>query len=325
VYSGYGSFTINLTDKYGLVTGMRYEKTSIKGYFQSSDNEFKNDYDNLLPSITLSRKVNMFSNLKLSYTKRIQRPSLRYINPYTNQEDRNNISYGNPQISPEVSNNFELSYSTFVKGLVLNGSTYYRQTKDVIQNILFVDASGISKTTFENVGLDKSLGFNLFSAGTFMKILQLRGNVDVRFINVSGVVSGVEAKNNGTEFNANVGSTLTLPAGFKMEVFGMLRSPRVTLQGTQATFWMYNLGLQKEVFQKRGSIGIRISNLFNKNLNFKSELEGAGFRQYSNFEFPFRSYSASFSYRFGKLDFKSNERKNKVNNNDQKASEERNF
>ncbi len=325
VYSAYTSLTWSFADVYGLVAGMRYERTNIIGNYLVSDTEFTNDYDNLLPSIILSRKMNQFSNIRLSYNKRIQRPSLRFINPYVNQEDRNNISFGNPEISPELTDNVELAYNTFVKGVVMNGSIYYRHTEGIIQNILSVDAAGISRTTFDNVGNDNSVGLNFFVSGTLKKIFQLRGNVDIRRVDVSGIVAGKDASNQGFEFNGNVGSTLTLPWDMKMEVFAMLRSPRVTLQGSQATFWMYNLGLQKDIFGKRGSVGIRIANLFHKSLNFSSDLSGNGFRQYSNFEFPFRSYSASFSYRFGKLDFKSKERRSKVNNNDQKAGEERNF
>lgn len=325
VYSGYGSITATFSKVYGLVAGIRYEKTSINGDYLKSDTEFSNDYDNILPSIILTRKMGQFSSLKLSYNKRIQRPSLRFINPYVNQEDRNNISFGNPQVGPEVSDNVELNYSTFVKGLVFNSSVYYRRTNDVIQNIITVGSDGVSRTTFDNVGVDNSVGVNLFATGTIKKILQLRGNVDLRRVDLNGFVGGYRAENTGYEVNTNIGSTLTLPYDFKMELFAMIRSPRVTLQGTQATFWMYNLGLQKDVFSKRGSIGVRIGNLFHKSLNFKSDLSGEGFRQYSNFEMPFRSYSASFSYRFGKLDFRAKDRKSKVNNNDQKSSEERNF
>ncbi len=273
----------------------------------------------------LSRKLNMFTNLRLSYNKRIQHPSLTFINPYSNQEDRQNISFGNPELSPEISNNFELGYSSYIKGVVISSNAFFRQTNDIIQNVVTVDAAGVSRTTYDNVGTDKSFGANIFLSGTVKKIFQMRGYIELRQVNVDGFISGKEASNSGLTYLAHVGSTITLPWDLRAEVFTMLRSPQITLQGTQSDFWMYNLGLQKNVFGKRGSIGVRIANLFHKSIEFGSDYSGEGFSQSWKFDYPFRSYSASFSYKFGKLDFKQKERKNKVNNTDQKVLEENNF
>jgi outer membrane receptor protein involved in Fe transport len=326
VYAGYASLNTNFAEKFGLIAGARYERTEISGDYKFDETEFANDYWNLLPSAIFSYKTNQFSSARLSYNQRIQRPSLRFINPYTDQQDRNNISFGNPSLDPELSHNFEAGYSTFLKGVVLNGSLYHRLTNDVIESITRVDETeGFSFTTFDNVGKSKAYGISLFGSGTVKKIWQLRGNVDVRRLEITANRPDLTQSNTGYEYNANVSSTVSLPGKIKIELWSMLRSPRVTLQGTQATFWMYSLGAQKEVFGKRGSIGIRIANLFHRALNFDTKLEGEGFFQNSFFEYPFRSYGLSFNYRFGKLDFKDKEHKSKVKNTDQKEGGENNF
>ena len=77
VIAGYLSFNAELTKKYSLTAGARYEHTTYGGNFDSGEvQEFSDDYDNFLPSIILSRKLKGFSSIKVSYNKRIQRPSL---------------------------------------------------------------------------------------------------------------------------------------------------------------------------------------------------------------------------------------------------------
>ncbi len=326
VYAGYASMNVNFARNYGLIAGVRYEQTEITGDYKFDETKFATDYANWLPSVILSRKLSQFSSLKTSYNMRIQRPSLRFINPYEDQQDRNNRSFGNPEVKPEITNNYELGYNTFLKGIVLNASLYYRHTTDVIESILKVDETeGFSYTTFDNIGKENSIGLSLFGSVTIEKIWQIRGSFDIRRAALESNLPDLNQSNTGYEYNSHLSSTISLPAGMKVEIFGMFRNPRVTLQGSQATFWMYSLGIQKDLFKKRGSVGLRIANLFNRALNFDSELRGADFYQNSYFEYPFRSYGLSFNYRFGKLDFKTKVRKSKVKNDDQKSGGEQNF
>ena len=325
VYASYLSLTATLSDKYSLLTGLRFEQTDINGNFKFNENTFSNSYSNLLPNATIMRKLAGFSSVKLSYNQRIQRPSLRFINPFVDQQDPNSITFGNPQVKPELSHNFETGYNTYIKGVVLNASLYYRHTTDVIQQILTVDS--VSITTYDNSGTDNSLGFSLFGSGTVKEVWELRGNMDLRRASLKGRINGFEAKNTGYELNSFVNSTFILTKKTRIELFGMFRTPRITLQGTQATFWMYSLGFQQELFGKRGSLGLRITNPFHRALHFDSDFEGDGFYQTSKFEYPFRSYALSFRYKFGKLDFKSKERKSRVKNDDLKGDggNEQNF
>ena len=61
---------------------------------------------------------------------------------------------------------------------------------------------------------------------------------------------------------------------------------------------------KKEIWKKRGAIGIRMVEPFNRTKSFITDLEGDTFSQMSEFKLPFRSFGLNFSYKFGKLDFK---------------------
>jgi outer membrane receptor protein involved in Fe transport len=316
VYAGYGSFRINFNKSLGLVAGARYEYTDIKGDFRDFESPFSNNYSNVLPSIILSKKVKKFNTLKLSYNQRIQRPSLRYINPFVNNEDDRNISFGNPELEPEISHQYEVGYTTFSKGNVVNASFYYRRTKDVIESILEVSDAGVSITSFSNLGTRNSFGMNLFGSYKVKKALVLRGGIDIYSFDIKGTFNGVELANTGINYSARIIGTLNLPKEWKVETFGLLNSPRITVQGKLPSFSMLNLGVRKDIWQKKGSIGLTITSPFSEDIAFKTELEGDDFFQSNEFTRPFRSIGINFRYRFGKLEFK--QRRSKIRNDDMK-------
>ncbi|MCB0548615.1 MAG: TonB-dependent receptor [Phaeodactylibacter sp.] len=318
VYSAYLSFNIKMGENYGLVAGARYEFTDIGGEYASDAASFTNDYGNFLPSIILSRKLKNFSTLKVSYARRIQRPSLFFVNPYTDLNDPRNITVGNPVLSPELTDQYELSYGAFVKGFSINASLFYRFTDDVIQSFLFdVDEAGASRSTFLNIGKNHSYGVNFFTSVTIAKIWTLRGGANIFTFNTERNQNGEQLSNDALLFNGNINSTIDFGKGYKFEMFGFYRAPRQTIQGKNASFSLLSIGFLKE-FNKRASLGINITEPFFNYKEFPSELEGEDFYQRSNNAILFRSFGLTFNYRFGKLDFRQQRRRTRIENDDLK-------
>ncbi len=319
VYAGYASFTFNLPKDFGIIAGARYEHTSIGGEFESQINPFDNSYDNILPSVIVSKKTNMFSTLKLSYNQRIQRPSLFYINPYRNDIDRRNVSQGNPKLEPELVHQVELGYNTYLKGLVLSASVYYRHTEDLIEAIVQVNDLGVAESIYQNIGINNSIGFNTFVSKTFNKKFTIRGNLSLFTYNAESRLENYNLTNNGIQYNFFGSCSYIFKKGWKAEGFGFYKAPTRTLQGDRTSFWMTSVGVQKEFWDKRASLGIRIVDPFNRTKNFRTELTGEDFYQRSDFRIPFRSFGLNFRYTFGKLDFKAKTSRSKIKNDDQKS------
>lgn len=330
VYAGYSTFGFTLAKKYGVKAGVRFEGTSINGSANSASviQPIDNDYHNVTPSFVVSRSFKNFQTVKFSYNQRIQRPSLFYLNPFRNSSDPLNASEGNPQLSPEISDNFELNYSTFIKTTIINASVYYRKTSDVIESVVsnYTTESGKpgSLTTYQNVGANNSFGFNFFGSINPVKPLTLRANLNVNSydIKLNSQNEGIAGQGDKTYFmyNAFASATYLFPKGFTLETFLITNSPRRTFQGKNPSFNMWNLGVKKELFNKKGSVGISIIDPFNERKNFKTEINTADFSQRSNFSIPFRSVGVNFSWRFGSLKV-SNKPKRGVKNDDLKQGE----
>ncbi len=334
VYAAYASLGFTLGKVYTIKAGARYEGTDINGAMVgSSTGAFNSNYSNFVPSVVISRSFKNYSTLKLSYNQRIQRPGQFYLNPFRNSADVFNQQEGNPSLSPELSHNFELNYSMFVKTTVINGSVYYRRTNDIIESIVRPTTytnpqTGVTQTvslmTFDNVGHNNSVGFNGFIQVNPVKALTLRTNFNVFTYSINTNNSFASANANDEvylQYNAFIMGSYNFPKGLVFETFLITNAPRRTAQGKNPSFNMWNLGLKKELFKKKGSVGLTVIDPFNENKNFKQQMTSPLFTQSSNFSVPFRSFGASFSYRFGTLKAAA-PRKKGVTNDDVKQGEQ---
>ncbi|MDG2139225.1 MAG: TonB-dependent receptor [Flavobacteriales bacterium] len=322
INSFYISSNINLANDYSIKAGARAELTYFNGdWDNNSQVPFSDDYKNYLPSLTLSKKLDMGKSLKLSYNSRISRPRSSYINTNTNITDNKNITIGNPELNPSTTQQLEFGYNSFGRKYQGSYYIYYKQSNDLIESFLSVQ-NDTSITTYQNIGSSTRYGFNYYGSIKFNNLTLRTGfNLysyqaeDNRFSN---------DERSAFLYNYNFGITLKMKNNWKAEGFGFMRSPSQTLQGSSTSFSMMSFGIKKEFKNKRGSLGLRIIEPFAKNGEkiWTTELSGANFNQVSERTTLFTSIGISFKYTFGKLNFKSNSKKSKINNDD--VSEESN-
>lgn len=320
VYSGYASVNFTLAKKYSFITGLRYEKTEIGGFFdKAKDLNFSGlGYDNLLPNITISRTLSGFRTLKASYSQRIQRPSLQNINPFNNNADFINRTIGNPMLAPELVHQAEISYNFNFKGFTTFSSIFYRYSQNIIEQILLQDEeTGFSKNTFANIGTNNSFGFNTFISKS-IGIATLRTGGNFSTYDARGFVSGVQTSRQSYEYNLFMNGEIKITNKFKADFFGFFRSPVRTIQGDNPAFTIYGMGIRREF--KKFSLGLTLIEPFHANKFFDSRVRNDNFLQETSFGIPFRSVGMNFRYKFGNVDFK--ERKSKVKNTDIKQGQD---
>jgi ferric enterobactin receptor len=321
VLATYVSYNHKFNKDWEMKTGLRYEYTDIKGDFVGGELPVKNEFHNYVPNFTLVRNMKNFRSLKFTYSRRIQRPSLFFLNPFTDQSDPRNIRRGNPDLGPEESDQFEIGYNGFFKGVVINGALFYRNTRDVIQSLLFIDSNGVSVNTFGNIGQNNTAGINMFGQLTLFNDLVIRGSFNGFYVMQSGEILGEKLKNNDFQYNIFLQSTYQFKGGYALELFGLFNSQRVTLQGRNPAFSIHNLAFKKDLWKKKGSFGITMTNPFQKYLKFKADLEGPDFTQTFTNAIPFRAVGVNFSYRFGKNDLRNPFQRRRGANQDLKSEE----
>lgn len=328
VYAGYAVLTVTLPKSYTLLIGSRLENTAITGIptSQTTLQPFTQNYNTYIPSLTIQKALTPTQTLKITYSKRITRPSLTFLNPFVNTNNQNSESQGNPKLSPEISQTVELNYNTYIGSSIINVSTYYRYITGLIEGVAAPRTDGTSGTltTYANIGSNKVFGASFFGSVTPIKILTIRASINAYTYtpNASGAFTADQTLN-GTyiSYNAFASGSLTLPSGFIAEVFAVENSPRRTIQGTNPSFSLLGAGVKKQLFNKKASIGINTLEPFSKYKSFNTNISSPGFSQSSTFAFPFRSVGLTFSYTFGKLNFAADKKKG-VNNDDLKQGDQ---
>jgi outer membrane receptor protein involved in Fe transport len=318
VAAAYGVISFKLAKKTNLKAGLRGEYTNISGVAGNSLN-FKNDYYNLFPSAIISQTLSASTTLKLSYNRRMQRPSLFYLNPFLDESDPENQRRGNPALSPELTDIVELGYSTYIKGSVINASVFYRNTQDVIESV-YNPAEKL--TSYFNVGTSKSYGFNTFASYNPLPKWTLMGNFSLSTYEVKDpttqVSTGVFAN-----YTAFLRSAVSFKKGWNSEIFGVYNGPKRTFQGTSGAMAFYGGAVKKEILKKKGTVGLNVFNVFARDLHIETKNQTAAFLQSTNIYYPIRSFGVNFSYNFGKINYNAQPKKKKsINNDDLKQGEQ---
>lgn len=332
VISAYSSFTLNLPKMWGLQAGLRYERTNIRADFKDVPNADIPDYDNFLPSVTLSKRYEKGTTLKASYNQRIQRPSIRYLNPFVDYSNQNDISYGEPTLLPELLDQFELGYSTFFGRNSINFSVYSRFTDNSIErirNVIRVDGVDITETTYGNVGINRRVGSNLSYNIMPTQKFRIGGGVNASYV----YMDTRTISNDGMNYSFNLNTSYSFPKDWTAAFFGFASLPRVELQGTRGGFYFHTFSVRKDINDKKGSIGMGIENPFSRSINIRSRLEDLSnpsnyFIQSDIRRIYRRSIRVDFQYKFGKMDTNRRSlfgRKKGVENNDQLSGDDGNM
>ncbi len=315
VAAGYGQITFPVSENLKLRGGLRYEHTFIKGVTVLDGNSFEHNYASWIPSGLMSYSFKDKSTMKFSYSRRIQRPSMFFLNPYVNYNDPTNISYGNPELQPEVTESFELSYS-FTKD-VKNAtvSVYHKITDDLIDNYRFVDSTGRTNSTYNNLAQSISSGVSI--NGGIMKLgsIILNGTVNLYYQKVESS-QFTDVRNDAFSYSLNGFANVNITPTLGITFFGFVNSPKLTTQGKQASWFVYSIGLRKDMWKKMGGISIGIDNIFHPKMNLNSEFKSSSLYYKADNKFEGWGIRASFDYRFGKMEFGASKKKRKGSLND---------
>jgi outer membrane receptor protein involved in Fe transport len=340
VTGGYMSYTYNSKSKYSFKAGGRYEYTTINANFSTLSTENPNvsnirPYGVFVPSLNISRKLKAGNTIKAAYNKRIQRPSIQFLNPNIQSANPLLVTQGNPNLLPEYTDNFELSYSTFIKATTLNFSAFYRNTTSSIQSVRTAKGDTLF-TNYANIGKENAYGLNFFGNVNLGKNFSLNGGVDSYYsmLDNNSRFDSLRVKNSGWVFSGRLFGNYNLKKGWGLQFFSFFRGRQVNLQGFQGGFRMYSLSVRKEFNEKRGSIGLGIENFVTPSLKIKNEIHSTSYGPTINNEPGPRttldqnstnvmynlSFRVNFSYRIGKMSFENNNRgrKKSINNDDLK-------
>lgn len=298
IYAAYFSFKIEIQNEWTFRPGLRYESTRLGGDFKRNEPSFKASFSNWVPCFLITKKIGEKHDLKLNYTERIRRPWLWDLNPYVNASDPRNITYGNPHLRPEITRMLEAGYMySATSGFSLNNSIYFNSNTNGIESLSEVDSLGVSRTTPRNIATIQRLGTNV---NLHMPINEnWLVSSDVEFYHVWFESKALQVKNDANFYSISLNSSYTFPADLTIQVSGDYNNGNVSLQGESSSFYTYRFSIRKELFNSRASFTVNVSNPFQNGQIQRNYLKSQTFNSKSSYWYYNRSFSVSFSWRFG--------------------------
>ena len=306
VNAGYVNYQFQLK-KWGFQAGLRAENTVWKGELtsrQPDKNEMPSDnYLSWFPSAAVTYTLNEKNQFNLNYSRRIDRPSYRDLNPFEDRLDELTFKKGNPFLRPQFTHSVELTH-TFMG--FLNTTVGYSHTNDMFAEYIDTAAMGVSFQRQGNIAAQNNYSLNISCPLPIAKWWE-------GFINFTGVISAFEAsfrpgfayKASVNTFNVYSEHSIRLPQGWSFQASGWYNAPTIW-QGAfrSKSMGSIDMGVKKQIFNGNGSISLRASDILGttgwrmvNDFTPGLYMQGTGRNENQN-------VTLSFSYRFGNQNVK---------------------
>ncbi len=301
IFSGYATYGTQWT-KWGAQIGLRAENYEVEALFKEIGNAnetFKDEIFALYPNAFLTYNPTDKNSFQLSYSRRVDRPSIGQVNPIREWSTPTIESIGNPTLEPQFTNSYELNYTRKTKIGSITTGVFYRQindeiTRSVIEHPTDAGKHQISYTNFDD---NKAYGLEISGNLNFTKWWSANISTDAYFRTIRGVLENKPAEANVTLFNARINNTFTANKNLRFQWFYMYRGKDLNLQYTVKPMWRTDIGASYNVLKGKGTISARASDIFDA-MNFTFEGDKP-FKRDGAFYWESQTIYIGFNYRFG--------------------------
>ena len=303
IHAAYSIFTsaFNFGLKFKYQVGLRLENAVTSSYQKETSLSHDKSYFSAFPTFNLSAVLNKGNELRVSYSRRINRPNLWQINPFVHKIDDYNVRVGNPDLNPEYIDAYEFTHSLFLNKLSFVTTLFYRQVNDNINvHVSYDPATDILTQSFSNYAKQKSYGFEFNVMSQMLKWWNLNGSFSYYGTKFEG--NNVDQSVAKSVWYARF-SSQWMYAGFALQLNGYYSSPQAVPQGKMFGMFMTDLGLKKSFMDGQLSLGLRVSDLFNTG-KWKAEINGANFSSLNNMKMNNRILSVSLTYNINNFKMK---------------------
>lgn len=292
-YAAYFSYAKSFGEHWETKAGLRYENTQAQSFTPSTNLENKYNYGQWFPSAFVSYKQekNVFS---LSYSRRINRPSMSNLNPFRWYENPYSYSSGNPLLKPSYINNLELGYTYNSK---FSASIYYLKLKNGFGQVSYLD--GLTQIgTYLNHYDNNFYGANASYTDKFFKFwetsLSLNGSLtDSKIFNIEA-----EAQN-GYSVSYSINNTFTINKN-KTLFFFLNYSQDLPYKNVNSYFHNFsNLtsGIKVSLMEKQLQINATVTNIFAQ--KYRGDMYFKDNSQHFNNYWDGRSFRLNVNYTLG--------------------------
>lgn len=310
VSAAYASYK-NQFGKFGVQAGMRAEYSMTDGHSLTISNRVKRDYLDIFPTLFLSYAVSDNHQTGISYSKRINRPNYQFLNPFSYFLDQYTYETGNPYLQPEYAHVIDASYS-FKSRYHLNAG--FSVTNDAIVETMAQDnetkAGFVSRA---NLARQNVYYANFNVPVKIVKFWNTNTNINAFYMGFDGILNNTALKQGQFAYQIRNNHNFTILPTWTAEASLHYQSALVYSIYNIRDQWALDLGMTKTLMDKKASIKLSVSDLFNTRIQ-RLSTNYSNLNVHINQKNETRVARLSFTYSFGNM-------KNRVQQRDARSEE----
>jgi outer membrane receptor protein involved in Fe transport len=281
IYSAYATFGQKF-EKMSYQLGARFESYKVQATLDGAS-AYEDDYITLYPSASLTYSPTEKNQFQLSYSRRVDRPSLEQTKPIREFSTPLVTSVGNPELDPQFTNSLELNFTkTLEKGTFTTG-VFFRSIRQEINRIIYPDPENVDRQimTFDNFDNNTAFGFELSANYKITKWWDVQPSVDFSSISQKGLVSVFNSTSNEfdfitrevdvTAFNARMNSNFKATQSLRFLLFGFYRSGVDGVQFSNRHMYKVDAGARYSFMKDKATLSLRYNDIFK---TMRSRFEG---------------------------------------------------
>ncbi|NDP19535.1 MAG: TonB-dependent receptor [Paludibacter sp.] len=307
-YLTYGNRFDDLSVQGGLRAEYLQKQSTLKTPLTSDQTFSPKPTIQLFPSMYLTYTLPKNNELQLNFTRRVNRPRGRQINPFRNYSDSTNITYGEPTLDPEYASALEFNYMKTWDNHSLSASLYYRYIDNVIEDVRFIN-NNTMESTYMNIAKVQNSGVELVAKNRLFKVVNLTSSLNLYYSKMDSTkyenrlntaITTTIPEQSTFSWSANIMANFMLSKTLSGQITAEYSAPTLIAQGIESPEYQVDLGLRKTFFDKKLSVNIMAIDIFNFNKE-RTTTWGTGFYQINESYFHRRMLGLTVSYNFGNM------------------------
>ncbi len=277
--------------------GLRMEYTGISTRLKTGEFDNERSYYDLFPSASISYNFSELNSVQISYSRRLDRPYFRRLNPYGTFNDDRNYRTGNPELDPEYTGAFDFGYIHNEEDKSFYVGAFYRRTVNDVERVDTVNSEGITVSKPFNLASRNNAGVETRYNSSFTDWWDFSISSYFYRGETKGDAAGEDLNAVTYTMDAQATMDFDVKDWFELQLTADYRAPEKEGQDIEKSMTELNLGIRKSLFNDKGNIAFSARNLFNLDA-YESRSSGNNFEGRRYFQWRKGTfYSLSFSYK----------------------------
>ncbi|WP_080904213.1 outer membrane beta-barrel family protein [Parabacteroides sp. Marseille-P3160] len=217
----------------------------------------------LFPSVHLGYTFPGDHKLLASYSRRITRPQLFYMEPYITYRDYYTAEIGNPDIRSEYIHSYELNYKKNIGEHTVTATVFHRSRKDKIERLRIPYQAGVTLDSMANVGHDYSTGLELSGQVQLARWWNANLNGNLYHYKVKNQYKATGENEKSTNYDLMLNNSFDLFKYTRVQLDANFVGPSVTTQGRTDAFWYANFAVRQQLLKRKLSATLSLRDAFN--------------------------------------------------------------